>query len=750
MRASLQFRISAALIAGLLLATLVNFAIIFYSLRTLSSDSIARTEKNYIAQVNSNLRDLVSVAHSTVQQFYNQSKDVQKLQEIKLAELKKVLDSVYSLAEAYYAAHKDAMPRPQLEAAIKELVKGARYDGDNYVWINDLHPFMVMHPAKPALDGKDLSDFKDPKGNFLFNDMVKIAKDKGAGMTSYWWAKPGENEPKPKISYVRLMPELGWIFGTGAWLEDIEGQMKAEAMAQIAKMRLTDGNYFWIHDQDLKMVMHPIKPDLDGKDLAGFKDPDGKRLFVEMNKAVAASGEAGEGYVDYMWPKPGQDGQFPKSSYVKLFKPWGWVIGMGAYTDDIQAALASERREFSGTLRNTLLVAGLVSLGIAVLLTVFLVFYLRHMLIAPLGRLVDFSSRVADGDLDAAVSGVFVAELGELKSSTQTMVGSLRQTLERARASEEEAATQARRAEETLRAVQEGAASLNRLLDRMNKVAVKAREVSVEMNAASGDLGSQFTAVSRGAETQKQRIDETMAATREMSAVVLDVAKNAGEAASSAQSARDKAQEGASVVDEAVAAIRRVRDVTDTLKESMNALGQQAEAIGQVMNVITDIADQTNLLALNAAIEAARAGDAGRGFAVVADEVRKLAEKTMGATKEVGDNIRAIQDAASRNVENVDRAAAAVEQATEKANRSGETLAEIVQLASRSAAQVDSIASASEEQSAATEQITRSVESVHDIAMQTVADMSRSTESTRRMAELAEEIRIVIDELKQG
>jgi methyl-accepting chemotaxis protein len=750
MRASLQFRISAALIAGLLLATLVNFVIIFYSLRTLSNDSISRTEKNFVAQVNENLRDLVSVAHSTVQQFYNQSKDVKKLEELKLEELKRVLDSVYSLAEAYYAKNKDSMPRPALEKAIMEIVKGVRYDGDNYVWINDMHPTMIMHPAKPALDGKDLSTFKDPKGNFLFNDMVKIAKEKGAGMTSYWWAKPGEDEPKPKISYVRLMPELGWIFGTGAWLEDIEGQMKEEAKAQIAKMRLTDGNYFWIHDTDLKMVMHPIKPELNGKDLSEFKDPNGKKLFVAMNDAVKASGDAGEGYVDYMWPKPGKDGQFPKSSYVKLFKPWGWVIGMGAYTDDIQAALDKERKEFANTLRNTLLVAGLVSLVIAVLLTVFLVFYLRGMLIAPLGRLVDFSSRVAEGDLDAPIAGEFVAELGELKSSTQTMVGSLKETLARARASEEEAAKQARRAEDTLHAVQEGAASLNRLLDRMNKVAVKARDVSVEMNAASNDLGNQFAAVSNGAETQKQRIDQTLAATKEMSAVVLDVAKNASSASESAQNARSKAEEGAAVVDEAVAAIRRVRTVTDALKESMNALGHQAEAIGQVMNVITDIADQTNLLALNAAIEAARAGDAGRGFAVVADEVRKLAEKTMGATKEVGDNIRAIQEAASRNVENVDRAAEAVEQATDKANLSGETLAEIVQFASRSASQVESIASAAEEQSAATEEITHSVESVHDIAMQTVADMSRSTENTRRMAELAEEIRVVINELKEG
>ena len=198
------------------------------------------------------------------------------------------------------------------------------------------------------------------------------------------------------------------------------------------------------------------------------------------------------------------------------------------------------------------------------------------------------------------------------------------------------------------------------------------------------------------------------------------------------------------------AEIHRIRDTVDDVARVVEDFVHSTSAITHMTQEVREIADQTNLLALNAAIEAARAGDAGRGFAVVADEVRKLAEKTMGATKEVGDNIRAIQEAALRNVENVDRAADAVEQATEKANLSGETLAEIVQLAASSASQVDSIASAAEEQSAATEQITRSVESVHDIAMQTVQDMSRSTESTRRMAELAEDIRVVIDQLKEG
>merc|ERR1711879_870719 len=117
-----------------------------------------------------------------------------------------------------------------------------------------------------------------------------------------------------------------------------------------------------------------------------------------------------------------------------------------------------------------------------------------------------------------------------------------------------------------------------------------------------------------------------------------------------------------------------IQERTDQLKKSMEQLDQQAVDIGNVLGVINDIADQTNLLALNAAIEAARAGDAGRGFAVVADEVRKLAEKTIDATKNVEDNIRAIQVSARENVKGMDATVGAVESATDLSRSSGEML----------------------------------------------------------------------------
>jgi len=107
----------------------------------------------------------------------------------------------------------------------KQAIQAFRYDGDDYFWINDLKPRMIMHPMQPQLDGEDLSDFKDPNGVRLFVEMVKICKQKGGGFVRYDWPKPGSKEPVPKISYVQLIPEWGWIVGSGVYIDDVEKEV---------------------------------------------------------------------------------------------------------------------------------------------------------------------------------------------------------------------------------------------------------------------------------------------------------------------------------------------------------------------------------------------------------------------------------------------------------------------------------------------------------------------------------------------
>ncbi len=293
-----------------------------------------------------------------------------------------------------------------------------------------------------------------------------------------------------------------------------------------------------------------------------------------------------------------------------------------------------------------------------------------------------------------------------------------------------------------------------RLIEEQNKkIAVTAEEafgVAEQLAGASEELATQIEQSSGGADTQRERVHETATAMEQMNATVLEVAKNASGAAEGAATAKTKAEEGQEIVQSVIKAITLVQDQAQHLKSTMEALGSQAEDIGNVMNVISDIADQTNLLALNAAIEAARAGDAGRGFAVVADEVRKLAEKTVGATQEVGTAITSIQQGTRGAAEDMDKAVNAVEEATSLAGQSGEALSEIVGLVDKASDQVGSIATASEEQSATSEEINRAIDEISKVSTETADAMEQSSQAIADLAELAQTLNALIQDLQDS
>ena len=277
-----------------------------------------------------------------------------------------------------------------------------------------------------------------------------------------------------------------------------------------------------------------------------------------------------------------------------------------------------------------------------------------------------------------------------------------------------------------------------------------AGETTTRITTANTACGSVLKLIARADDSSRQtsqRMAETMSAMEQMNAAVLNIAKNAEDAASHSATMRDKASEGQDIVNEVVAAISAVQEKSLRLRADMEHLHGEAQNITQVMTVISDIADQTNLLALNAAIEAARAGEAGRGFAVVADEVRKLAEKTMAATTEVDKTMGGIQRDAVTNMKNVDEAVSNINHVTDLARASGDHLADIVNLSTEAADMVRLIASASEEQSATSAQINSAVEEVNTISKELVSDMSQATESTEALTEELRELQKVADRL---
>ncbi|MDP2846613.1 MAG: methyl-accepting chemotaxis protein [Humidesulfovibrio sp.] len=541
-------------------------------------------------------------------------------------------------------------------------------------------------------------------------------------------------------------------------------EARKRAATRLRNMRYGNNEYFFITDSTRPFpttIMHPTVPALEGKvlDDAKFNKATQFWLSDDMNapaqdfpggnknlfQAFAEVCEkSGQGFVGYAWPKPKKEGgvtaeSYPKISFVREFKPWGWIIGTGLYVDDIHAKVVTLRTWLAGIMGALVLVIG----GI--------VFLLVRMISRPISSLCVVAGDIAGGNLNARANEAFHGEMGTLQQAMDQMVATLRDKIgeaEKSMRQAEEEAQVARTATEEADAAKHRAAQATR--EGLLQAAAKLRDVSQSIGQVSRDISGRIDTSRRGSDFQKDRLAETATAMEEMNATVLAVASSAGQAAEAADQAKQKAQLGAGVVHSLVLAIQDVSVQAQGLKTNMAQLGKQADGIGQVMGVINDIADQTNLLALNAAIEAARAGDAGRGFAVVADEVRKLAEKTMTATREVAQAIGGIQQGTRDNVKSVDLAVARIDEATGLAKDSGEALTGIVALVESSSTQVRSIAAASGEQSTASEEINRSLDDINRTASETAEAMSEAVDAVTSLLAQAENLLALMRELESA
>lgn len=502
--------------------------------------------------------------------------------------------------------------------------------------------------------------------------------------------------------------------------------------------------YFFVYEGTVNVAL-PTKKTLIGKDLGKAKDINGIYFVKELDKAANSGG----GFVEYIFNKPGQ-GDTPKLAYAEAIPNTPYWIGTGVYIDNIEREGAALRSEYESAMKETMTLQ--LTIILSVLLLVFAPFclFLVRSIVSPVSQANKVAQQIAGGDLNVNITVEGKDEISTLQRSLQTMSSTLRDNVKSMAVKEQEALEQATIAREAAAKAEEAKQQAAVATSQgINTAAERLTGLVGSINASSTDLASTSRQLEKGADIQLTRISETATAMEEMNATVLEVARNAGDAADRTERSRRQAAEGQAVVNDTINSIDTLREMTATLQGNMNQLGQESDAIGQVMTIINDIADQTNLLALNAAIEAARAGEAGRGFAVVADEVRKLAEKTMGATSEVGNSISTIQHLAQINIQGMEESSAAMQSTAERSKVSGEMLESIVVMADAAAAQVQPIATAAEEQSAASEEITRSIEEINTIAQESRSMAGNAEQSVSALHDEARNLQEIIFELKE-
>ena len=416
----------------------------------------------------------------------------------------------------------------------------------------------------------------------------------------------------------------------------------------------------------------------------------------------------------------------------------------------VNERLQHNSQQASTSLKYTILALSTSVVVLSIILIMGVILLLRKIVV-PIKKCSDYSYEVSEGNLAAqapVISGAEDNELKVLSESLTIMVVNLKSRIAEAEQQREAASVEAKNAENALEQAKTACQESESKSDSLYQAAQTIDETVITLGNIVNMLTGHIKHTEQSVEIQGDRIEETVNAMDELNAISSEVSKNASEATTLSGSTRDKAELGLDVVKRSTESVNHVHELSSKVKEHMLVLGRQAEDIGQIMNVISDIADQTNLLALNAAIEAARAGDAGRGFAVVADEVRKLAEKVMLATQDVNTAVTNIQKSTRTNIDMVEQSTGEIVRSAELGNESVATLLEILEIARKTADEIEGIAQASHRQWSINEQMNKAISEVNSLSSSTKESMQLAISEVVQIGSAQRELAKLVDDLK--
>jgi methyl-accepting chemotaxis protein len=538
---------------------------------------------------------------------------------------------------------------------------------------------------------------------------------------------------------------------------------KAIAFNTIQNERFHEKDYLFVNDLDGYCRVSRNNANV-GKYVGNDHDDAGNYTHRIWSKI---SEEKGSGSAIFHYKI--KDEMVSKLYCFELFRPWKWIVVNGMLIKDIQSEVSIIREKF------------LIALLIIMISGVIIAYFFASNISKPIKLLAKGAEKVSRGDYSISIDINSKNEIGDLSGAFNIMVGNIRKSIDEINRKEEEARQAAESAQEAQKSAEEqskyltestnkmlsaidkfangdltivleakGNDDVGRLFNGFNVAIKKIREMLSKIHeavsataSASNEITSSTEQMAAGSMEQTQQASEVASAVEQMTQTIMGSSQNAKFAADSALENGDKARLGGEIVIQTINGMNRIAEVVTNAALTVEQLGTSSNQIGEIVQVIDDIADQTNLLALNAAIEAARAGEQGRGFAVVADEVRKLAERTTKATKEIADMIRKIQNDTILAVSSIKQGTEEVEKGKDLAQKAGEALQEIIVGTEKGADLIKQLAVASEQQSNTSEQMSKNIEGINTVIQESslgIREIPRAADDLSRLTQNLQEL----------
>ncbi|MBF0224747.1 MAG: methyl-accepting chemotaxis protein, partial [Desulfobacterales bacterium] len=430
---------SLIFLSGIILSAIIGIIIYTYG-----KQEIKDYRENEFAKRKQTLKNYVEMIYHNLDLTYTFSQSKDEIIKNYGNQLKNVVDIAYQLIKKEMTANSN---KEEAQANALEILKRISYDnGSGYIWVNDMgkpYPKMIMHPILPQLNGQMMDD---PKYNCamgkkenLFKAFVDICEINGEGFVDYLWPKPtkeGITKEQPKLTFVKSIPEWGWIIGTGIYVDDVIQKALEIMKNSVSKMTYENNEgYFWINDMGKpypKMIMHPMQPELNDKIMDDPKyncamgtNKNMFQVFVEVCETN------GEGVVDYLWPKLAKDGMTspqPKLAYVKHFKALNWVIGTGIYMDDIETEVKQKETDIQSQVTYTLLYLILGIIGMSAILS-FFINLIAKAITNPLQNMMGFIEKIDKKDFTAYININAEDEIGIMGKKLNATINLLRKNI---------------------------------------------------------------------------------------------------------------------------------------------------------------------------------------------------------------------------------------------------------------------------------------------------------------------------------